>query len=52
MNYGAVGAVITLNGRPFSVLAFTVVNDKIVEIDVIRDADRVRRLADNVLGET
>ena len=49
---GAVGAVITLNGRPFSVLAFTVVNDKIVEINVIRDADRVRRLAAAVLGET
>jgi hypothetical protein len=49
---GAVGAVITLNGRPFSVLAFTVVNDKIVEINGIGDPDRVRRLAAAVLGET
>jgi RNA polymerase sigma factor (sigma-70 family) len=49
---GAVGAVITLNGRPFSVLAFTVVNDKIVKINGIRDPDRVRRLAAAVLGET
>jgi len=49
---GAVGAVITRNGRPFSVLAFTVVNDKIVEINGIRDPDRVRRLAADVLGET
>jgi hypothetical protein len=49
---GAVGAVITLNGRPFSVLAFTVVNDKIVEINGIRDPDRVRRLAAAVLGKT
>jgi RNA polymerase sigma-70 factor (ECF subfamily) len=48
---GAVGAVITRNGRPFSVLAFTVVNDKIVEINGIRDPDRVRRLAADVLGE-
>src|SRR5919112_1201093 len=49
---GAVGAVITRNGRPFSVLAFTVVNDKIVEINGIRDHDRVRRLAADILGET
>ena len=49
---GAVGAVITLNGRPFSVLAFTVVNAKIVEINGIRGPDRVRRLAAAVLGKT
>jgi hypothetical protein len=45
---GTVGAVVTLNGRPFSVMAFTVVNGKIVEIDGIRDPDRVRRLAASV----
>ncbi|PXX65519.1 RNA polymerase ECF family sigma subunit [Nocardia tenerifensis] len=46
---GVVGAVITLAGQPFSVMAFTVADDRIVRIDVIRDADRVRRLASTVL---
>ena len=49
---GTVGAVVTLNGRPFSILAFTVVNGKIVEINGIRDPDRVRRAASAVLSET
>ncbi len=49
---GTVGTVITLDGRPWSVLAFTVVNGKIVEIDGIRDPDRVRRVAAAVLSET
>jgi RNA polymerase sigma-70 factor (ECF subfamily) len=49
---GAIGAVITLNGRPLSVLAFTVVNGTISEIDIIHDPDRVRRLAAAVLGES
>jgi RNA polymerase sigma-70 factor (ECF subfamily) len=48
---GAVGSLITLDGRPFAILAFTVVSDKIVEIYGIRDPDRVRRLAAAVLGE-
>ena len=46
---GTPGAVITMNGRPFSVLAFTVVDGKIVQIDGIRDRDRVRRIAAAVL---
>jgi RNA polymerase sigma factor (sigma-70 family) len=49
---GIVGAVITLNGQPFAVMAFTVVNDKIVEIEGIRDPDRVRRLTAAVLSDT
>jgi RNA polymerase sigma factor (sigma-70 family) len=49
---GTVGTVITLNGQPFAVMAFTVVNGKIVEIDGIRDPDRVRRVAAAVLSET
>jgi RNA polymerase sigma factor (sigma-70 family) len=49
---GSVGTVITRNGRPFAVLAFTIVNGKIVEIDGIRDPDRVRRVAAAVLTET
>ena len=47
---GAVGALTTLGGRPFSVMAFTVAGGMIVEIDGIRDPDRVRRLAVGVLG--
>jgi|SRR6266568_5130494 len=49
---GTAGAVITLYGRPFSVMAFTVVDGKIVEIDGIADPDRVRRIAASVLTET
>jgi RNA polymerase sigma-70 factor (ECF subfamily) len=49
---GTVGAVISLDGRPFSVMAFTVAGGKIVEIDGIRDPDRVGRLAAGVFGET
>ena len=46
---GAPGAVVTLNGRPFSVMAFTVVDDKIVEIDAIADPERVTRITAAVL---
>ena len=49
---GAAGAVITINGQPSSVLAFTVVDAKIVEIYGIADPDRVRRIAAAVLTET
>ena len=48
---GTVGTVVTLDGQPFSVMAFTVVNGKIVEIDGIRDPDRVGRIAAAVLTE-
>jgi RNA polymerase sigma-70 factor (ECF subfamily) len=49
---GAVGALITLNGRPYIVMAFTVAGGKIVEINAIRDPDRVDRLAADVLNQT
>lgn len=49
---GTVGTVITLDGRPFAILAFTVVDDRIVAIDGIRDPDRVRRLSATVLRQT
>jgi len=38
---GTIGALISRDGQPYSVLAFTVANDKIVRIDVVRDIDRV-----------
>jgi len=47
---GAAGVVITLKGRPHAVMAFTVVDDRVVEIDVIGDPDRVRRVAAAVLA--
>jgi hypothetical protein len=49
---GTVGAVITRNGPPFSVLAFTVADGKIAEIDAIRHTGRVRRLAAAILTQT
>jgi RNA polymerase sigma factor (sigma-70 family) len=41
---GAAGVVVAPHGRPFSVLAFTVRNGKIVEIDAIADPERLARL--------
>jgi RNA polymerase sigma-70 factor (ECF subfamily) len=48
---GAAGAVITVGGRPFAVMGFTVVQGKIVEIDAIADPERVTRLAAAVLSD-
>src|SRR5918911_1575972 len=48
---GAAGVVVTVRGRPFVVMAFTVAAGKIVEIDVIGDRDRVRRIAATVLTD-
>ena len=47
---GAAGVVVTLEGRPHVVMAFTVVNDQVVELDVIADPERVRSVAAVVLG--
>jgi len=41
---GAVGVVVAPEGKPFSVLGFTVSGGKIVEIDAIGDPDRLARL--------
>jgi RNA polymerase sigma-70 factor (ECF subfamily) len=47
---GAAGVVITLEGQPHVVMAFTVVNDQVVELDIFADPERVRRVASAVLS--
>ena len=47
---GSAGAVVTMGGRPFVVMGFTVVDGRIAEIDIIGDPDRVRRVAAPVLN--
>jgi RNA polymerase sigma-70 factor (ECF subfamily) len=47
---GAPGVVVTVRGRPFAVMGFTVVGAAIVEIDAIGDPDRVRRISSTALG--
>ncbi|HEY6775105.1 MAG TPA: RNA polymerase sigma factor SigJ [Thermoleophilaceae bacterium] len=46
---GAAGGVSTRDGRPFSVGGFTVRGGKIVEIDILADPERLRRLDLTVL---
>jgi len=46
---GSAGVVVTARGRPFVILGFTISAGRIVEIDAIGDAERVRRLAAAVL---
>jgi RNA polymerase sigma factor (sigma-70 family) len=48
---GAAGAVATPRGEPFVVMAFTVRNGKIVEIDALRDPERLRELDLTVLDD-
>jgi RNA polymerase sigma-70 factor (ECF subfamily) len=48
---GAAGMVVTRRGRPFAVMAFTVAEGRIIEIDVIGDPERVRTVAAAVLAE-
>jgi RNA polymerase sigma factor (sigma-70 family) len=48
---GAAGVVVTVRGRPFAVMGFTVAEGKIVEIDAIADPERVRRIAAAVLTD-
>ena len=38
---GAAGAVVTINGRPFAVMGFTVSDDRIVAIDILYDPERL-----------
>jgi RNA polymerase sigma-70 factor (ECF subfamily) len=47
---GAAGLVVKHAGTPFAVMAFTVVGGKIVEIDILRDPDRLGQLDLRVLA--
>ena len=47
---GAVGAVLTMDGRPYAVFGFTIAEGKIVQIHAVADPDRVARLAAPVLA--
>lgn len=47
---GSAGVVITINGRPFSIMGFIIKGDRVVEIHAIVDAKRVARLARSLLG--
>jgi len=48
---GAAGVVVTLGGQLYGVMGFTVSRGKIVEIDVIIDPERLRRVDVAVLGD-
>ncbi|MGH3312559.1 MAG: sigma-70 family RNA polymerase sigma factor [Streptomyces sp.] len=41
---GAAGLLTTVDGEPFSVMGFTIRGGKIVEIDILADPERLRRL--------
>ena len=41
---GAAGVVTVVDGRPFSVMGFTVANGRIVAVDVLADPERIERL--------
>ena len=46
---GGAGVVVTVEGRPFSLMAFTVRGGRIAEIDAITDPERVARVAAGLL---
>jgi RNA polymerase sigma-70 factor (ECF subfamily) len=48
---GAAGVIVTVRGRPFTIMAFTVSGGRIVEIDGWADLERVRRIAAAVLAD-
>ncbi len=47
---GAAGVLVTVRGRPVTVMGFTIVNGKIAEIDAIADPERVRTITAAVLN--
>src|SRR3954453_15307654 len=48
---GALGLVTTRNGQPFSVQGFTIKGGRIVEMDILADPARLRRLDLTILGQ-
>jgi len=48
---GTPGVIITVRGRPFAIMGFTVAGGRIVEIDAIADPERVHRIAAAVLND-
>jgi RNA polymerase sigma-70 factor (ECF subfamily) len=48
---GAAGALAIYRGEPFALMAFTVANDKVVELDVVFDPDRLARIDFSILEE-
>jgi RNA polymerase sigma-70 factor (ECF subfamily) len=48
---GAAGLVAAPEGRPFSVVGFTVAGGKIVEIDILADPERLGQLDFSVVGD-
>lgn len=46
---GTAGVVIIMRGRPFAIMAFTISEDRIVEIDSVGDPDRVKKLTADLL---
>jgi RNA polymerase sigma-70 factor (ECF subfamily) len=48
---GAAGVVVMVGERPFSVMGFTVVGGKIVEINTIADPERLRALDLTILDQ-
>ena len=47
---GAAGVVVTVAGRPFAVMGFTIVADRVVGIDAIADPTRVGTITAGYLG--
>jgi len=41
---GTPGVVVVVNGKPFSIMAFTVTNGRVAEIDVLYDPERLARI--------
>jgi hypothetical protein len=41
---GAAGVVIAVDGKPVSIVGFTVVNDRIITIDALADPERIGSL--------
>jgi RNA polymerase sigma-70 factor (ECF subfamily) len=48
---GAAGVVVTMRGRPVTVMGFTVAGGRIAEINAIADAERVARITAPVPGD-